>query len=108
MRKGLLEYCILLILKDGEAYATDLLNQLKQVHLLVVEGTIYPLLSRLRKADLLTYTWKESTQGPPRKYFRMTAKGEQMLAELEQEWQNMQKAIQTLREITNQKHTPQS
>ncbi len=108
MRKGLLEYCILLILKDGEAYATDLLNQLKQVHLLVVEGTIYPLLSRLRKADLLTYTWKESTQGPPRKYFRMTPKGEQMLAELEQEWQNMQKAIQTLREITNQKHTPQS
>lgn len=101
MRKGLLEYCSLLILKDRAAYATDILNKLKEVQLIVVEGTLYPILSRLKKAELLTYYWEESTQGPPRKYFKMTDKGEQMLADLEQEWKSMVNIIESLRETTN-------
>ena len=101
MRKGLLEYCILLILKDRAAYATDILNKLKEVQLIVVEGTLYPILSRLKKAELLTYYWEESTQGPPRKYFKMTDKGEQMLTGLEQEWKSMVTIIESLRETTN-------
>ena len=83
MRKGTLEFCILHIISRGEVYASDMLEELKKAKLIVVEGTIYPLLSRLRKADLLDYKWIESVSGPPRKYYVLTKKGKEFLAELE-------------------------
>ena len=75
MRKGVLEFCILSILSKNDAYATDILNTLKESELIVVEGTLYPLLSRQKNAGLLSYRWEESTQGPPRKYYALTDKG---------------------------------
>jgi len=75
MRKGVLEYCILSILRDGEAYTSDILETLKDAKMLVVEGTIYPLLTRLKNAGLLAYRWEESTSGPPRKYYALTETG---------------------------------
>ena len=89
MRKGFLEYCILLILKKKPAYASDIIEELKEVKLIVVEGTMYPLLTRLKNAGLLDYRWEESTQGPPRKYYEMTTKGEEFLLELDDAWQEL-------------------
>ncbi len=87
MRKGMLEYCILTIIGSRkEAYTADVLKCLKESNLIVVEGTIYPLLSRMKNAGLLSYRWQESNEGPPRKYFCITAKGRELLAELNQEW----------------------
>ena len=86
MRKGMLEYCILLLLKRGPAYASDIIQKLKAADLLVVEGTLYPLLTRLKKDGLLAYEWQESTQGPPRKYYRLTEEGEKFLTELDLAW----------------------
>jgi len=82
MRKGVLEYCILSILQHGDAYTSEILSQLKDVKLLVVEGTVYPLLTRLKNAGLLNYRWEESTTGPPRKYYTLTENGELFLIEL--------------------------
>jgi PadR family transcriptional regulator PadR len=93
MRKGVLEYCILSILKDGEAYTSDILESLKDAKMLVVEGTIYPLLTRLKNAGLLTYRWEESTSGPPRKYYELTETGKLFLKELDTTWSNLQKAV---------------
>ena len=86
MRKGILEYCILLCLEQKEAYTSEIIERLKQADLLVVEGTLYPLLSRMRTNGLLGYRWQESTEGPPRKYYYMTPEGKLMLADLEKEW----------------------
>ena len=93
MRKGVLEYCILSILKDGEAYTSDILESLKDAKLLVVEGTIYPLLTRLKNAGLLNYRWEESTGGPPRKYYDLTETGKLFLKELDTTWSDLQKAV---------------
>ena len=93
MRKGVLEYCILSILKDGEAYTSDILNSLKDAKMLVVEGTIYPLLTRLKNAGLLNYRWEESTGGPPRKYYELTETGKLFLKELDTTWSDLQKAV---------------
>ncbi len=93
MRKGVLEYCILSILKDGEAYTSDILESLKDAKMLVVEGTIYPLLTRLKNAGLLTYRWEESTSGPPRKYYDLTETGKIFLKELDTTWSDLQKAV---------------
>jgi len=93
MRKGVLEYCILSILKDGEAYTSDILESLKDAKMLVVEGTIYPLLTRLKNAGLLTYRWEESTGGPPRKYYNLTETGKLFLKELDTTWSDLQKAV---------------
>ena len=93
MRKGVLEYCILSILKDGEAYTSDILDTLKDAKMLVVEGTIYPLLTRLKNAGLLAYRWEESTSGPPRKYYDLTETGRLFLEELNATWSNLQKAV---------------
>ncbi|MGM9838119.1 MAG: PadR family transcriptional regulator [Paludibacteraceae bacterium] len=94
MRKGLLEYCTLTIIsRMREAYASDILHVLEQADLLVVEGTIYPLLSRMKNNGFLSYRWQESTDGPPRKYFALTDLGRQLLAELEQEWQAISNSI---------------
>ena len=84
MRKGMLEYCIMLLLHKEQAYASDIITKLKEARLIVVEGTLYPLLTRLKNDDLLSYEWVESTQEPPRKYYRLTEKGEVFLGELEQ------------------------
>ncbi|NCT17290.1 MAG: PadR family transcriptional regulator [Flavobacteriaceae bacterium CG_4_8_14_3_um_filter_34_10] len=93
MRKGVLEYCILSILKDGEAYTSDLLETLKDAKMLVVEGTVYPLLTRLKNAGLLSYRWEESTSGPPRKYYELTDKGKTSLKELDGTWDDLIAAV---------------
>ena len=93
MRKGILEYCILSIIDKQEVYTSDILEALRQADLLVVEGTLYPLLSRLKNNGLLKYRWQESTDGPPRKYFTLTDEGQEMLAALNQEWSIVSKAI---------------
>jgi len=96
MRKGILEFCTLLIISKGEVYASDILKQLMAAELLVVEGTLYPLLSRLRKRGLLDYTWEESKSGPPRKYFVLTDKGRLELADLQKSWDELTKSINSL------------
>lgn len=93
MRKGLLEYCILAIISRDEAYASDILDQLKVAQLVVVEGTVYPLLTRMKNEGLLSYRWQESTGGPPRKYYTLTDNGQQLLAQLDAEWQSICQAI---------------
>ena len=85
MRKGMLEYCILEIIQSHEAYATEILDELKSANLLIVEGTLYPLLTRMKNSGLLSYRWQESTAGPPRKYFCITEEGTALLQELERE-----------------------
>lgn len=94
MRKGILEYCILSILGGEEKYASDILKMLKEANLIVVEGTLYPLLTRLKNDLLLDYRWEESTQGPPRKYYKITLKGLEILAELAHEWKVLQQSIE--------------
>ena len=93
MRKGILEYCILSILKNGEAYPSDILAKLKKSNLIVVEGTIYPLLTRLKNSRLLSYRWEESKSGPPRKYYFATAEGIVFLSELDETWKDLVKAV---------------
>jgi len=93
MRKGVLEYCILSILKGNDAYVAEILDTLKQAKLLVVEGTIYPLLTRLKNAGLLNYRWEESTSGPPRKYYGLTETGKLFLNELNGTWSDLQNAV---------------
>lgn len=102
MRKGVLEFCILSILKDGEAYTSDILETLKEAKMLVVEGTIYPLLTRLKNAGLLSYRWEESTGGPPRKYYSLTEKGKLFLTELNNTWSELQQAVH---KVTSEKTT---
>ena len=96
MRKGVLEFCILSILSKNDAYATDILNTLKESELIVVEGTLYPLLSRQKNAGLLSYRWEESTQGPPRKYYGLTDKGKEALKELEISWKSLIDAVDSI------------
>ena len=97
MRKGLLELCILgIIHKEKEAYPSDILEQLKQANLIVLEGTLYPLLTRLKNADMLTYRWEESTSGPPRKYFSLTKNGLVVYGKLHQAWQELSTAVNHL------------
>lgn len=97
MRKGILEYCILLLLKKEPSYTSDLIQKLKEARLIVVEGTLYPLLTRLKNSRLLSYQWIESTQGPPRKYYRLTEAGEAFLKELELSWQELNDTINHIR-----------
>lgn len=96
MRKGMLEYCILLLLHKEPAYASDIIQKLKEAKLIVVEGTLYPLLTRLKNGDLLSYEWIESTQGPPRKYYRLTEKGEAFLVELKGLWSELTETVSHL------------
>lgn len=97
MRKGVLELCILSILSQGDAYPTEIIDKLKETKLVVVEGTLYPLLTRLKNTGLLAYRWEESTSGPPRKYYKLTEIGEQYLKEVQQSWvelvENVNKTI---------------
>lgn len=96
MRKGVLEFCILLIISRGRVYASDILAELKSADLIVVEGTLYPLLSRLKYRGFLAYTWEESKSGPPRKYFTLTEKGADALRELTGTWNDLTRSINTL------------
>ncbi|MFC6998691.1 PadR family transcriptional regulator [Rufibacter roseus] len=89
MRKGILEYCILEIIARGEVYASDMLEELTAAKMIVVEGTLYPLLTRLKNAGLLDYSWVESTSGPPRKYYKLTASGTEFLEQLRLTWQEL-------------------
>ena len=100
MRKGILEYCILTIIAEGDAYASDILNKLKEAKLIVVEGTLYPLLTRQKNAGLLSYRWEESTQGPPRKYYSLTESGREFLKDLDTSWHDLVDAIKNLRSNT--------
>ncbi|ARV11020.1 MULTISPECIES: PadR family transcriptional regulator [unclassified Gilvibacter] len=103
MRKGVLEFCILSILRDGEAYTSDILDALKEAKMLVVEGTIYPLLTRLKNAGLLSYRWEESTSGPPRKYYELTETGKLFLKELNNTWDELQDAVNTVISVKSTK-----
>tara|TARA_B100000780_G_scaffold264464_1_gene219136 strand:- start:317 stop:652 length:336 start_codon:yes stop_codon:yes gene_type:complete len=99
MRKGVLEFCILSILKKEEAYPSDIIAQLKKSKMIVVEGTIYPLLTRLKNAAILEYRWEESKSGPPRKYYSLSTKGEELLIELDETWNELVEAVK----LTTQK-----
>lgn len=102
MRKGVLEYCILSILQHGDAYTSEILSALKEAEMIVVEGTIYPLLTRLKNAGLLAYRWEESTSGPPRKYYVLTENGSMFLKELDKTWNNL---ISAVNQVTSKKPT---
>jgi PadR family transcriptional regulator PadR len=93
MRKGVLEFCILSILSDGEHYPTEIIERMKTAKLLVVEGTLYPLLTRLKNDGLLTYRWEESTSGPPRKYFTLSEEGKKSLSELLNSWTELTDSV---------------
>ncbi len=101
MRKGMLEYCIMLLLRHRASYASDIIARLKEAELIVVEGTLYPLLTRLKKDGLLSYEWQESTQGPPRKYYALTADGEATLSELDKAWQEIAHTVGILKDTKN-------
>ena len=95
MRKGILEYCIFSIISRGDIYASDIINELKQARLLVVEGTLYPLLTRLKNNGLLSYHWVESTSGPPRKYYELSQAGITILNQLDKTWEELVYAVNT-------------
>lgn len=97
MRKGILEYCILSMLENQDAYASDIISQLKSAELIVVEGTLYPLLTRLKNSGLLKYRWEESKQGPPRKYYALTEQGAEFLHELDQSWHSLIGAVEKIK-----------
>lgn len=94
MRKGVLEFCILSVLSNGDAYTSDIINKLKEARLIVVEGTLYPMLTRLKNAGLLQYRWEESSSGPPRKYYGLTQEGQQFLEELKISWNDLVSSVQ--------------
>ena len=96
MRKGILEYCILTLISKGEVYASDIIDSLKQAKLIVVEGTLYPLLTRLKNAGLLSYAWKESEQGPPRKYYSLTETGKLFIDELSSTWDELTNSVKKI------------
>ena len=97
MRKGILEYCILSVLEIESVFASDIIRQLKEAKVIVVEGTLYPILTRQKNAGLLSYRWEESTQGPPRKYYELTDKGKEFLLQLDTSWEELVKAIKLVR-----------
>ena len=96
MKKGILEFCILSIIRRGEAYPSDIVEEMRASNMQILEGTLYPLLTRLKNAEMLTYRWEESNSGPPRKYFSLTEKGELFYKELEQTWIELSNAVNTL------------
>ena len=104
MRKGILEFCILSIIRRGEAYPSDIVEEMRAANLNILEGTLYPLLTRLKNAEMLTYRWVESNSGPPRKYFLLTEKGQVFYKELEQTWTELSNAVNALAEKKDQPH----
>lgn len=109
MRKGVLEYCILSIISnEGRCYASQILERLKEAQLLVVEGTLYPLLMRLKNDGYLSYEWEESRSGPPRKYYQLTAAGKGFLEELRRSWNELVQAVQTAADGNAEIQNPES
>lgn len=98
MRKGILEYCILHIISRGEVYASDMIDELTLSKMIVVEGTLYPLLTRLKNAGLVDYKWVESKSGPPRKYYRLTDPGQAFLKGLTETWEELVRSTQMITE----------
>ena len=96
MRKGILEFCILHIISRGEVYASDMLDELTAARIIVVEGTLYPLLTRLKNSELLEYKWVESKAGPPRKYYKLTDKGSKFLEKLSETWDELAHSTQMI------------
>jgi PadR family transcriptional regulator PadR len=103
MRKGILEYCILHIISRGEVYASDMLDELTKARMIVVEGTLYPLLTRLKNSGLVEYKWVESKSGPPRKYYKLTGMGNSFLAGLTETWNEL---VHSTESITKRSQTP--
>ncbi len=101
MRKGMLEFCVLLILSRRDAYASEMLQELKDARLIVVEGTLYPLLTRLKNEGLLGYRWEESTSGPPRKYYTLTDIGREFLQQLSLSWDEISQSISHLQNLNS-------
>ncbi len=102
MKKGVLEFCILSVLSEGDHYPSEIIEKMKNAKLIVVEGTLYPLLMRLKNDGLLSYRWEESTSGPPRKYYKLTPVGEQFLKELEMTWSELVESVnQTIKKQNN-------
>jgi PadR family transcriptional regulator PadR len=97
MRKGILEYCILSILSRSSSYASDIIKELKEAKVIVVEGTLYPLLTRLKNAGLLSYRWEESLQGPPRKYYELTETGKTYMTDLDRSWDELVESVNLIR-----------
>ena len=97
MRKGILDYCILAILASGDSYAPAIIAELKKAEMIVVEGTLYPILTRMKNAGYLTYRWEESPQGPPRKYYTLTADGKEYLRSLDEAWDKLVEQINAIR-----------
>jgi PadR family transcriptional regulator PadR len=97
MRKGILEYCILSVLSRNSCYASDIIKELKEAKVIVVEGTLYPLLTRQKNAGLLSYRWEESQQGPPRKYYELTAEGNEYLKDLDNSWKDLVESVNLIR-----------
>ena len=97
MRKGILEYCILSVLSRNSCYASDIIKELKEAQVIVVEGTLYPLLTRQKNAGLLSYRWEESQQGPPRKYYELTQQGREYLADLNKSWEELVESVNLIR-----------
>ncbi|MFA7492194.1 MAG: PadR family transcriptional regulator [Proteiniphilum sp.] len=108
MRKGVLEYCILSIIKRGEAYPGDIIDEMKSAGLQLLEGTLYPLLNRLKNAGILSYRWVESTSGPPRKYFHLTEKGNKFYILLQATWNELAMGVETLTRSRGESHENQS
>ncbi len=99
MRKGVLEFCILSVIKQGEAYPSDIIDKMKAANFNLLEGTLYPLLTRLKNAEFLTYRWVESNSGPPRKYFSLTDKGAAFYKELESTWNELSNAVKAVTDV---------
>jgi PadR family transcriptional regulator PadR len=97
MRKGILEYCILSVLSKNSCYASDIIKELKEAKVIVVEGTLYPLLTRQKNGGLLSYRWEESQQGPPRKYYELTIEGKEYLADLNESWDELVESVNLIR-----------
>jgi PadR family transcriptional regulator, regulatory protein PadR len=105
MRKGVLEFCILSVIKQGEAYPSDIIDKMKDANFNLLEGTLYPLLTRLKNAEFLTYRWVESNSGPPRKYFSLTDKGAAFYKELEATWNELANAVKAVTDVDAQNFT---
>lgn len=101
MRKGVLEFCVLSVIRQGEAYPSDIIDKMKAANFQMMEGTLYPLLTRLKNANMLSYRWVESNSGPPRKYFSLTEAGLDFYKELEATWNEMATAVETVKHQTS-------
>jgi len=101
MRKGILEFCIMHVISRGQAYSSDILKELKEAKIIVVEGTLYPLLTRLKNAELLEYHWKESALGPPQKHYKLTSQGDAFLEQLNETWIELVEATNAILKRSN-------